>query len=103
MDFEDIHRQHKNIEKKIRRCKESHDHKRLLRLRDQLGRIRQNIEEMKRLYESDESQAGQAVFRRSYGYEFFLEGLLTGRRLQSSRPKSPFSKSIIRPAWVATL
>jgi hypothetical protein len=83
MDFEDIHRQHKNIEKKIRRCKESHDHKRLLRLRDQLGRIRQNIEEMKPVVDPEEVRGGLAVFRRSYGYESFVECLLTGRKLRS--------------------
>lgn len=71
MEFEDIQRQHKNIERKIRRCKESGDFKRLLGIRDQLERIRKNIGEIK------DYRPTKPVFRRSYCYESFMEGLLT--------------------------
>jgi hypothetical protein len=46
---------------------ESGDLKRLLGLRDQLERVRQNIDEIK------DYRPAKPVFRRSYGYEFFLE------------------------------
>lgn len=71
MDFEDIRRQHKNIRRKIARCKESGDFNRLLGLRDELERVRQDIDEI------EDYRPTKPVFRRSYDYEFFLEGLLT--------------------------
>lgn len=75
MDLETIRQQHKNIRRKIARCKASGDLKRLLGLRNQLEQVRQNIDEIKvevRLTHP------VRVFRRSYSYEFFMEDLLTG-------------------------
>jgi len=79
MDFDDIRQQHKNIRRKIARCKASGDLKRLLGLRDQLEQVRQNIDEVKSECEPQQVRT-VSVFRRSYSYEFFLEGLLKGKR-----------------------
>jgi|GEM_PF-4464406 len=75
MDLETIRQQHKNIRRKIARCKASGDLKRLLGLRDQLELVRQNITAHARC-----GSHSRKVFRKSYGYEFFVEGLLTGKR-----------------------
>ena len=75
MDLDDIRQQHANIRRKILRCKASGNLKRLLGLRDQLEQVRQNIDEIK-----PEAHTRVSVFRKSYGYEFFVEGLLTGKR-----------------------
>ncbi len=88
MDFNDISRQHENIRRKILRCKESGDLKRLLGLRDQLERVRQNIDEIKpdaspakqdSLSECEQGEHERRVFRRSYAFEAFMDSLLTGK------------------------
>ena len=84
MDFETVKRNHANIRRKIARCKESSDFKRLLGLREQLERVRQNINKIRPDFETsgepDLARGKRAVFRRSYGYEFFMEGILAGMR-----------------------
>lgn len=75
MDFDDIRQQHANIRRKIARCKASGDLKRLLGLRDQLEWVRQNIGEIK---VEVRPIRPVRVLRKSYSYEFFLEGLLIG-------------------------
>ena len=81
MDFETVKRDHANIRRKMARCKGSGDLKRLQGLRDQLERVRQNIDEIKPHFratdENGESRVERAEFRRSYGYESFMEGLFT--------------------------
>ncbi len=76
ISLDNIEQQQKNIKRKIRRCKESGDIKRLLGIRDQLERIRKNIGEIK------DYRLSSPVFRRSYEYESFMESLLTGRGLR---------------------
>lgn len=50
MDFDEtVKRSHANIRRKIARCKESGDLKRLLGLRDQPGHVRQNIDVINRI------------------------------------------------------
>lgn len=96
-DFNDISRQHENIRRKILRCKESGDMKRLLGLRDQLERVRQNIDEIKpsslrrpieTTEDGDKVIVARLVFRRSYAFEAFIDSLLTGRG-EVSRPAAP--------------
>jgi len=82
MDFETIHRRHKNIKRKIARCKESSDLKRLLGLRDQLERVRQNIHEMKPMSETAQERTRLVIFRRSYSYESFMDSLSLGKKFR---------------------
>lgn len=83
--FENIRRQHKDIRRKISRCKESGDLRRLLGLRDQLERVRQDIDEI------NDYRPTEPVFRRSYGHEFFLEGLLTEHRTKFTNKFMPLA------------
>ena len=95
MDFETVKRNHANIRRKIARCKESGDRKRLLGLREQLEHIRLDIDKIEPDFETSgehgEARERQAVFRRSYRYEFFLEGLLVGMKLRRYTTKTDIS------------
>ena len=79
MDIDEIQRKQRNIKRKILRCDETGDIRRLLGIRDQLGRIREDLEKMKQDYGPP-----KPAFRRSYALEAFMEGLLAGR----TKPKS---------------
>jgi len=81
--LEDIDREIKDIEKRMRRFKESGDLKRLVRLRPRLLQAQEKLnllrtkedlenaaEDLARL-----SEVVPASFRRSYSYEFYLERL----------------------------
>ena len=69
-----IERQQRNIKRKILRAKETGDTKRLLSIRGQLGRIREDLEMMKEDYKPPKPSV-----RRSYALEAFVEGLMSGR------------------------
>ena len=71
MDFETIHRQHKNIRRKIRRCKETGDLKRLVGLRNYLERIRKDIEKIKW-----DNEPPKFAFKKSSEYDVFVENVL---------------------------
>ena len=51
MDIDEIQRKQRNIKRKILRWDETGDIRRLLGIRDELGRIREDLERMKRDYE----------------------------------------------------
>ena len=77
MDINEIQRKQRNIKRKILRCDETGDIRRLLGIRDQLGRIREDLERMKR-----DCTTPKPAFRRSYGYDAFVEDILTGRNVK---------------------
>jgi len=94
MDFDDIQRAQRNIRRKIARCKESRDRKRMPGLHDQLERIGQEIEAIRRNFEStavfepkieyEQVKLTPPRLRRSYRYEAWCEELMTGRIWQCS-------------------
>ena len=74
-DLKNIEREQRTIKRKILRVEETGDIRRLLCIRDQLGRIREDLERMNRDYKPP-----KLAFRKSYGYEVFVENILTGRK-----------------------
>ena len=83
MDINEIQRKQRNIKRKILRCDETGDIRRLLGIRAELARIIEDLEKMKRDYKPP-----KPVFRRSYALEAFMEGLSAGKKpkdLQASR------------------
>jgi hypothetical protein len=82
-NLDNIEREHRNIKRKILRCASSGDIRRLLGIRAELVRIRQDLEKMKQ-----DCTTPKPAFRRSYALEAFMEGLSAGKKpkdLQSSR------------------
>jgi hypothetical protein len=73
--FDQIKQRHANIKRKIARCQETKDVKRLVGLWAELEKVRQNIDAIK-----PSDYVTKPEFRRSYAFESFMEGLLTGRR-----------------------
>lgn len=74
--FERIKKQHANIKRKISRLEATGDIKRLIRLRAELEKVRESINEIK----PEIIEATMPEFRKSYGYEFFMQDLLAGRK-----------------------
>ena len=82
-NLQDIEREQRNLKRKLLRAEESGDVKRLLGMRGQLVRIREDLEMMKEDYKPSKPSV-----RRSYAFETFVESLISVSKVKRTSPVS---------------